>query len=79
MKHARQRFVDYIHGQIRELMTNYGKIDVLWYDVDWPLDAKGWESQKMNDMVFQLQPDIIVNNRNGLAGDFGTAGAGDCR
>ena len=34
---ARRRFVDYIHGQIRELLTNYGKIDVLWYDVDWPL------------------------------------------
>ena len=69
---ARRRFVDYIHGQIHELCSNYGKIDVLWYDVDWPLDAKGWESQKMNDMVLQLQPDIIVNNRNGLAGDFGT-------
>ncbi len=30
---ARRRFVDYTHGLIRELMTNYGKIDVLWYDV----------------------------------------------
>ena len=53
-------------------MTNYGKIDVLWYDVDWPLTAEQWEAQKMNDMVFQLQPDIIVNNRNGLPGDFST-------
>jgi len=69
---ARRRFVDYIHGQIRELLTNYGKIDILWYDVAWPLDAKGWESEKMNDMVFQLQPEIIVNNRNKLDGDFQT-------
>jgi alpha-L-fucosidase len=69
---ARRRFVDYIHGQIRELMTNYGKIGVLWYDVSWPLDAKGWESEKMNKMVFELQPDIIVNNRNKLDGDFST-------
>src|SRR5437870_6961127 len=69
---ARQRFVEYTHGLIRELMTNYGKIDVLWYDVDWPLTPEQWESQKMNDMVFQLQPDIIVNNRNGLPGDFST-------
>ncbi len=69
---ARRRFVDYIHGQIRELLTNYGKVDILWYDVNWPLDVKGWESQKMNDMVLQLQPEILVNNRNGLAGDFGT-------
>ena len=69
---ARRRFVDYIHGQIRELLTNYGKIDVLWYDVAWPLKAAGWESEKMNAMVFQLQPEIIVNNRNGLEGDFAT-------
>ncbi len=69
---ARRRFVDYIHGQIRELLTNYGKIDVLWYDVAWPLDAAGWESEKMNAMVFQLQPEIIVNNRNKLEGDFAT-------
>src|SRR5271163_3319746 len=69
---ARKRFVEYTHGLIRELMTNYGKIDVLWYDVDWPLDAAGWESERMNKMVFELQPDIIVNNRNKLPGDFST-------
>jgi alpha-L-fucosidase len=69
---ARRRFVDYIHTHVRELMSNYGKIDTLWYDVAWPLDAKGWESQRMNDMVFRLQPDIIVNNRNRLEGDFST-------
>lgn len=69
---ARQRFVAYTHGLIRELMSNYGKIDVLWYDVSWPLDVNGWESVRMNDMVFQLQPEIIVNNRNKLHGDFST-------
>jgi len=69
---ARLRFIDYIHGQIRELLTNYGKIDIMWYDVSWPLNAAGWESEKMNKMVFELQPDIIVNNRNQLPGDFGT-------
>jgi len=69
---ARQRFVAYTHGLIRELMTNYGKIDVLWYDVDWPLTPEQWESERMNKMVFELQPEIIVNNRNGLQGDFST-------
>jgi alpha-L-fucosidase len=53
-------------------MSNYGKIDVLWYDVKWPLDAEQWEAERMNQMVFGLQPDIIVNNRNGLPGDFST-------
>ena len=69
---ARKRFVAYTHGLIRELMTNYGKIDILWYDVDWPLTPEGWESERMNQMVFELQPEIIVNNRNGLDGDFST-------
>lgn len=69
---ARARFVDYTHGQIRELMTNYGKIDILWYDMPVPLDAAGWRSQGMNEMVRKLQPDILINNRNLLPGDFST-------
>jgi alpha-L-fucosidase len=69
---ARARFVDYTHGLIRELMTNYGKIDILWYDVDQPLTQEQWRADEMNRMVFSLQPNIIVNNRNGLPGDFST-------
>jgi alpha-L-fucosidase len=69
---ARKRFVEYTHGLIRELLTNYGKVDVLWYDVSWPLNSHQWESERMNKMVFELQPDILVNNRNGLPGDFST-------
>ena len=69
---ARERFVRYTHGLIRELMTNYGKIDILWYDVDQPLTPEQWRAEEMNRMVFALQPEIIVNDRNGLAGDFST-------
>jgi len=45
---------------------------VLWYDVSWPLDVEGWESVRMNKMIFELQPEIVVNNRNKLKGDFST-------
>ena len=69
---ARRRFVDYIHGQVRELCTNYGKLDILWYDVNWPLKPEGWEAAQMNAMVRKLQPGIIINNRTGLAEDFAT-------
>jgi alpha-L-fucosidase len=69
---ACRRFVDYTHGQLRELMSNYGKIDILWYDMAVPLDAAGWRSVEMNEMVFRLQPNILVNNRNLLPGDFST-------
>ena len=70
---ARKRMVSYTHEQIRELLSNYGKIDILWYDGSRPnLGPRGWESVRMNKMVFELQPDIIVNNRNALEGDFST-------
>jgi len=69
---ARRRFVDYTHGLVRELCTNYGKVDIMWYDVNWPLTAEGWESAKLNAMVRQLQPGILINNRSGLPEDFGT-------
>jgi len=70
---ARRRFLDYVQGQIRELMSNYGKIDILWYDVPYPLpDAKAWEMRQTNDMVRRLQPDIIINNRGYLDEDFET-------
>ena len=69
---ARKRFVAYIHAQVRELMSRYGKIDILWYDVSYPLEAKGWESAKLNRMVRKLQPDIIINDRSQIPEDFGT-------
>jgi alpha-L-fucosidase len=70
---ARRRFCDYTQGCVRELCSNYGKIDILWYDVSWPLRSpQAWESYKMNAMVRKLQPEIIIDNRSQLAEDFGT-------
>lgn len=70
---ARRRFLDFTQGCVRELMSNYGKIDILWYDVSWPLASPElWESVKMNSVVRALQPHIIVNNRAKLDEDFGT-------
>jgi len=72
-ENARRRFCDFTQGCVRELMTNYGKIDILWYDVSWPLSSpEAWESAKMNAMARKLQPHIIINNRSQLAEDFGT-------
>jgi len=71
------------HAQVRELMSQYGKIDLLWYDgeIFFPtLAAQGgpkntaefFESAKLNRMVRELQPEILINNRSGLPEDFGT-------
>lgn len=67
-----QRFIDFVHGQIREIMTNYGKVDVMWYDGWWPFDGNGWQARKLNAMVRDLQPGILINSRCGLPGDFST-------
>ncbi|MCM8776729.1 MAG: alpha-L-fucosidase [Candidatus Omnitrophica bacterium] len=72
--------VEQAHQQVRELMTNYGKIDILWYDGGWIPGTKGemdeiaalWRSKELNDMVRKLQPDILINNRSGLPEDFDT-------
>ena len=70
---ARRRFLDFTQGCVRELVSNYGKIDILWYDVSWPLRSPElWESAKMNAMVRAIQPEIIINNRSQLPEDFGT-------
>lgn len=69
---AHNAFLDYVFGQIRELLTNYGHIDTLWYDGWWPFDATGWRAEAMNAMARELQPHILFNNRNCLPGDFAT-------
>lgn len=63
---ARKRLVEYTHALVRELCTNYGRIDIWWWDVSWPLDADEWEADKLNAMVRQLQPGIIINDRTAM-------------
>ena len=69
---ARRRLVEFAHAQVRELMTGYGRIDVLWYDMAHPLDGAGWETRELNRKVLEWQPDIVINNRGGVPGDFAT-------
>lgn len=74
------------HEQVRELMSQYGKIDILWYD-GWywehgrgnlypglprPMAGTFWRAEKLNRMVRELQPGILINDRSGPEEDFGT-------
>ncbi|MCS7104046.1 MAG: alpha-L-fucosidase [Thermofilaceae archaeon] len=65
-------FLEYVHGQLEELCSSYGRIDVLWFDGNWPYTAQDWRAQELLDKIRRLQPQIIVNNRTGLPGDFET-------
>lgn len=70
---ANRRFLKYIQDLNEELLTNYGKIDILWYDVAAPMvNHEGWGSLERNQFLRSLQPDIIINNRSRLDEDFGT-------
>ena len=70
---ARRRFNAYITALNRELLTQYGKIDILWYDVARPMENwEGWDSLERNQIMRGLQPDLIINNRSRLDEDFGT-------
>ncbi|MCO5234724.1 MAG: alpha-L-fucosidase [Chitinophagaceae bacterium] len=61
------KYRTYLFNQVRELLTNYGKIDILWLDFSYPGPfGKGhddWHSKELLAMVRKLQPEIIVNNR----------------
>jgi alpha-L-fucosidase len=76
-----EKYAQYLHGQTRELLTRYGKIDVIWFDFsysgsDWGWSkGKGkndWQSEKLLALVRELMPDVIVNDRLELSGDVKT-------
>lgn len=80
------RYVVYMKEQLRELLTNYGPIGVLWFDGEWDDSWTHERGVDLYDYVRRLQPDIIINNRvdkgrqgmagqtrdGGFMGDFGT-------
>lgn len=69
---AYEVFIKNTHERIKELVSRFNPIDLLWYDGWWPFNSDGWKAQEMNDMVRKVQPHIIFNGRNGLPGDFAT-------
>ncbi len=60
------QYLAYVNGQITELMTRYGKIDLLWFD--------GGAGPKMlsQENIRAMQPDIVINDRGHGAGDYRT-------
>lgn len=70
---ARKRFTDYIQALNVELLSNYGKIDILWYDMPWPMESsESWDSANRNNALRKLQPGLLINNRSKMPEDFGT-------
>lgn len=61
------KYVEYLHNQVRELLTDFGQIDCLFLDYSFPdPEGKGrdeWQSEKLAEMIRKLQPNIIINDR----------------
>ena len=68
------RYLDFLHGQIREICTNYGKLDLLWFDFAYDhLRGEAWRGTALMDMVRSLQPDVLIDNRIEVSGEgFGS-------
>ena len=58
------RYLDYMHGQVKELCTNYGKIDLLWFDFSYgEMSGEKWRATDLVRMVRSYQPDVLIDNR----------------
>ncbi len=64
-----KKYAEYLHGQVRELLTQFGPVDILWFDFSYPKpDGSGkgredWQSEKLLRLVRRLQPKVILNDR----------------
>ncbi|HSW46527.1 MAG TPA: alpha-L-fucosidase [Phycisphaerae bacterium] len=65
------RYLQYMHGQVRELLTNYGKVDIMWFD-GLGGSAEDWDADNLFRMIRSQQPGILINNRAGLPADYDT-------
>jgi len=76
-------YVEYLHGQVQELCTNYGKVDLLFFDYSYSdtvgegllAPGKGkddWQAEKLIEMVRELQPGIVINDRTEIPQDYRT-------
>jgi alpha-L-fucosidase len=62
----KEKFRNYLYGQLEELFTNYGPIGMIWLDGSW--DRQHWTSddgKQLEDFIRTLQPTVVINNRSG--------------
>lgn len=67
-----ERFTAVMFEQVRELLTNYGPIDVFWFDGGWERTPEQWRARELEALIRELQPGILINDRLPGVGDFET-------
>ncbi|HML74134.1 MAG TPA: alpha-L-fucosidase [Anaerohalosphaeraceae bacterium] len=66
------KYNEYMRNQIKELLTEYGDISLIFFDAGAWKDWKTWESDELFKIIYKLQPNIVINNRCGVPGDYST-------
>ena len=66
------RFIEFMFGQLRELLTDYGKVDLVWFDGGWERRRSQWRSTELEAMMRELQPGLLINDRLPGVGDYAT-------
>ncbi len=69
---AWQRFLEFDRAQLAEILGNYGKIDLLWFDGDWERGAQQWGLPELKNYLKSFNEDLIINNRFAGYGDYQT-------
>jgi len=64
------RYLEFMTAQLTELLTRYGRIDVLWFDGGW--ERPDWGAEHLEETIRGLQPSILINDRLPGVGDFAT-------
>lgn len=73
------RYLDFFHAQVKEVCSNYGKLDLIWFDFSYDgLRGEAWRGTELIEMVRSLQPDVVINNRLEVSGE-GYGSLAECR
>lgn len=67
-----EEFLQFNRNQMRELMTHYGTIDLLWFDGDWERSARQWRMEEFRHYLHSLNPEVVLNSRMQGYGDYET-------
>lgn len=67
-----EEFLEFNNNQVKELLTNYGQVDLLWFDGDWERSPEQWKMPKFRDYIHSLNPNVVLNSRMRGYGDYET-------
>lgn len=69
---AWEEFLEFNNNQIKELLTNYGNVDLIWFDGDWERSEKQWKIDDLKKHIYKYNKDIVINSRVKDKGDYKT-------